>query len=137
MKRISETYGDKVRIVWRDQPLTFHTNAHLAAQAAREMLAQKGNEGFWRFHDTLFQNQRSLTREDLERYAKEQGANMKRFRRALDERSHAKGVDADITVAAEVGAHGTPTSFINGRLLMGSQPFETFSKAIDEALAAP
>ncbi|WP_375772119.1 thioredoxin domain-containing protein [Archangium gephyra] len=137
IKKISETYGDKVRIVWRDKPLPFHANAHLAAQAAREMLAQKGNAGFWRFHDTLLQNQRALTRADLERYAQEQGADMKRFRRALDERSHASGVDADSANADSVGVQGTPTSFVNGRIVLGAQPFEVFSQAIDAALAAP
>lgn len=137
LKRLLEIYGDKVRIVWRDKPLAFHPNAHASAQAAREVLTQQGVEGFWRFHDTLFQNRRDLSRPSLERYAQEQGLDMTRFRRALDTRTHAKQVDADFVAGEKVGAQGTPTTFINGRMLVGAQPFETFQKAIDAALAAP
>lgn len=137
MKSLLETHGNRVRMVWRDKPLPFHPNSHLASQAAREVLAQQGNEGFWRYHDTLFQNQRALSREDLERYAREQGVDMKRFRRALDERLHAAGVDADIATGSASRADSTPTTFINGRILVGALPLETFEKAINAALPAP
>jgi protein-disulfide isomerase len=135
MKELLEAYGDQIRIVWRDQPLEFHPHAHLAAEAAREVLAQQGVEGFWRFHDTLFQNQRALTRADLENYAQAQGVDMERFRRALDEHLHAADVDVDVVIGNAVGADGTPTSFINGRRLDGAQPLEVFKSAINALLA--
>ena len=134
MKVLLETYGDQIRIVWRDQPLAFHPHAYLSAEAAREVLAQQGIEGFWRFHDTLFRNQRALTRADLENYAQAQGVDMERFRRALDEHLHATDVDVDIVSGNAVGAEGTPTSFINGRRVDGAQPLEVFKSAINAAL---
>jgi protein-disulfide isomerase len=136
MKALLDVYGDQIRIVWRNQPLDFHPHAHLSAEAAREVLAQQGMEGFWRFHDTLFQNQRALTRADLENYAQAQGVDMERFRRALDEHLHAADVDVDIVVGNSVGADGTPTSFINGRRVDGAQSLEVFKSAINAALAA-
>ena len=136
LDQVAETYGDRVQIVWRDYPLPFHQNAHLAAEAAREIFRQLGNEGFWAFHDLLFDNQRSLERPTLERLAQQVGANMDAFRQALDGRTHEAAVDADMEAVRAAGARiGTPTSFINGRLLSGAQPFEAFRAAIDRALA--
>ena len=54
-------------------PLPFHTEAPLAAEAAQEMFAQKGNAGFWQIHDKLFESQAApggLERANLERSRK-------------------------------------------------------------------
>ena len=134
--QILETYGDRVQIVWRDFPLPFHNNAHLAAQAAREVHRQGGNEKFWAYHDLLFANQRALERPTLERLAGELGGiNMTEFRAALDSERHKAAVDADMAAARASGARiGTPSFFINGRLVSGAQPFPAFQAAIDRAL---
>ena len=78
-EQIVREYGDRVRIVWRNNPLPFHPNAMPAAEAAMEAFAQGGNEKFWQMHDLLFQNQRELTRENLDRFAGQVGLNMTRF----------------------------------------------------------
>ena len=135
MARIVEEYGDDVRIVWRNNPLPFHQNAGPAAQAAMEAYAQGGSEKFWAMHDKLFENQRALTRENLERFATEVGLNMERFRAALDNNSHQEAIAADQALAQQIGARGTPNFFINGRNLRGAQPFERFKALIDEELA--
>lgn len=134
--QIVERYGNKVRIVWRNYPLPFHQNAPLAHEAAMEVFAQAGSQKFWQYHDVLFENQRALSRADLERYAQELGGiDMARFRRALDNRTHQAAVQADMTAVQEAGARiGTPSSFINGRLVQGAQPFPAFQAAIDKAL---
>ncbi len=136
VSRIMEEYGNRVRIVWRDYPLPFHQQAGPAAQAAREVFRQRGDEGFWAYHDLLFQNQRALARADLERYAQQVGGvNMAQFRAALDNETHKAAVEADMAAVREAGARiGTPSFFINGRLLQGAQPFEAFKTAIDAAL---
>ncbi|MEM9861640.1 MAG: thioredoxin domain-containing protein [Myxococcota bacterium] len=137
VSQIIEEYGDRVRIVWRDYPLPFHNNAHLAAEASKEVFRQRGNEGFWAYHDLLFANQRALERANLETYAEQVGGvNMAQFRAALDNRTHQAAVDADMNAVREAGARiGTPSFFINGRLLQGAQPFDAFKAAIDRALA--
>ena len=54
VNEVLKTYGDKVKIVWRDKPLPMHPDAPLAAEAAREALKQKGPDGFWKMHDKMF-----------------------------------------------------------------------------------
>lgn len=137
MARVMQEYGDRVRVVWRNYPLPFHSDAHLAAEATVEIHRQRGDEGFWAFHDKLFENQRALARPQLEEYAQQiGGVNMAQFRAALDNRTHQAAVDADMEAVTSAGARiGTPSFFINGRLLQGAQPFEAFKTAIDRALA--
>lgn len=137
LERVRKEYGKQVRIVYRDYPLNFHKDAHLAAQAAREVFAQKGNKAFWAYHDTLLANQSALSRDDLERYARGiQGIKLKAFRAALDSSKHKAAVDADMAAIAAAGARiGTPAFFFNGKLsIQGAYPFETFKAAIDAEL---
>lgn len=137
VEQIMQQYGNQVRFVWRNYPLPFHTDAHLAAEAAQEVYAQRGDAGFWAYHDLLFANQRALGRAELETYAQQMGGvDMTRFRSALDSRTHQAAVDADIQAVAASGARiGTPSFFINGRLVQGAQPFPAFQAAIDRELA--
>ena len=133
LEQIKKKYGrNKVRIVYKHQPLSFHKDAFLAAEAS---LAAHAQGKFWAYHDLLYQNQRALSRDDLERYAKQVGLNMKRFRRDLDQHTYKKQVEADMKLAEKVGARGTPTFFINGVKLVGAQPMHEFEERIDAALA--
>jgi len=132
--QIVERYGRDVRFVFKHNPLPFHDNAMPAAEAASEAFAQRGADGFWRMHDTLFENQQALTRENLESYAQQQGLDMARFRAALDNHTHQAAIEADQTLARQLGASGTPSFFINGRNLRGAQPFEAFQAVIDQEM---
>ncbi len=134
--QVLKEYGDKVKIVWRDYPLPFHKDAQPAAQAAREVFLQKGDKAFWAYHDLLFQNQKALSRANLEKFAEQVGGiNMKAFKAALDSGKHKASVDADVAAVAKAGARiGTPSFFINGKLLQGAQPYPAFKAAIDAAL---
>lgn len=133
--RILNEHRADVRVVWRDNPLPFHQNAGPAAQAAREAFAQGGNDKFWQMHGVLFENQESLARADLDRYATQIGLNPQRFRAALDGNTHQAGITADQAAAAALGARGTPAFFINGRQLMGAQPYEAFDTVVREEIA--
>lgn len=138
MKQVEKEYGDKVAIVWRNYPLPFHNNAKLAAEAASEVFAQGGNDKFWKYHELLFANQKSLDRANLEKYAQQIGGiNMARFKNALDNHTHAEAISRDQEAITKSGARiGTPAFFINGKLVSGAQPFEKFKSVIDEALSA-
>jgi protein-disulfide isomerase len=137
VKQIMDTYGSKVKIVWRNYPLPFHQNAMPAAQASKEVFEQGGSEKFWKFHELLFANQQALTRPDLEKYAEQVGGiNMAKFKSALDSDKHKAEVQADIDAVDKSGARiGTPSFFVNGKLLQGAQPFDAFKPVIDKALA--
>jgi protein-disulfide isomerase len=134
-KQVFDTYGDKVRVVWRNNPLSFHNNAAPAAAVAMEAHAQGGNDKFWELHDVLFANQKALGRAELEGYAEKAGLDVEKVKKALDEGTHTKAIQADQAIAAQVGARGTPYFFVNGRQLRGAQPFAGFQKVIDEEIA--
>jgi protein-disulfide isomerase len=136
LSEIEKEFGKQVKIVWRHLPLPFHKDAPLAAEAAEEAFAQKGNAGFWRFHDELFEAQEAgIGREELEKIAARVGLDMPRFRAALDSHKHRAKVDADAKQANEAGIDGTPAFVINGYFLSGAQPVPTFRKLIRLALA--
>ncbi|MCC6215827.1 MAG: thioredoxin domain-containing protein [Polyangiaceae bacterium] len=137
LTELNKIYGDKLKIVWRDLPLAFHADAPLAAEAAREAYEQKGNAGFWKFHDRLFEEQKSadgVKRPTLEKIAQEMGLDMAKFKNALDTRKHKAKVDADAALAQKVGITGTPASVVNGYYLSGAQPIDKFRRIVDRAM---
>ena len=134
IKKIMEEYAGQVKVVWRSMPLPFHKNAKLASEAAHEAFVQQGNSAFWKYHDLLFKNQRALQRDSLEKYAEEVGLDMAKFKKALDDRTHQKQVEADMAVAKKAGVSGTPAFTVNGYFLSGAQPFGQFQKLIKLAL---
>ena len=127
-----ETYGDRVRFVFKHNPLSFHDKALLAAEASMAAAAQGK---FWEYHDKLFENQQMLDRASLESYAEELGLDMARFKADLDNHAHLAHIRADQEEAAEVKASGTPTFFVNGRKLEGNS-FDDFKAIIEEEVAA-
>jgi protein-disulfide isomerase len=132
---VKKNYGDKVKFVWRDLPLSFHPNAEPAAEAAREALAEKGQTGFWKMHDLLFANQTNLDRASLDGYAKQIGLDMTKFAAAIDNHTHKADIDLDSKAASDAKISGTPSFLINGYFLSGAQPYSKFRKLIDRALS--
>lgn len=131
LKQIFETYGDQVKLVYKNYPLPFHEYAQDAAIAA---LCAKDQGKFWEYHDTLFENQESLKITDLKKYASDLGLKTQDFNTCLDNKKYKDWVQVDMTEGNRVGVSGTPTFFINGRLLSGAQPFENFQAMIEEEL---
>jgi protein-disulfide isomerase len=129
--QVREKYGDKVRFVFRQYPLPMHPNARVAAQAS---LAADAQGKFWEFHDHLFENQRALDRDSLEKHAKEVGLDMAAFKEALDDDKLGEAVDADMKLGQEVSVRGTPTMFVNGQRVANPTSFEMVSKMIEEGL---
>ncbi len=132
LKQIHDTYGDKVRVVWKHEPLPFHPRAEPAAQMTLEARAQKGDKGFWAAHGKLFEMQPKLEDADLLAASKELGLNVDKVAAAIKEHKYKREIDADQELADDVQASGTPHFFINGRRLVGAQPFEKFKTIIDE-----
>jgi protein-disulfide isomerase len=85
-------------------------------------------------HDKMFGNNTALTRSDLDKYAQEIGLDLARFDKDMDDPKVHDEVDADSKQGDALGANGTPTFFINGRELVGAQPFEKFKEVIDEEI---
>ncbi len=129
---LEKEYGNKLRLVFKHQPLPFHNNAKIAAAAS---MAANEQGKFWEYHDKLFANQQALDRPNLERYAEELKLDMGKFRSALDSNKYDAYVTADSAEGSAAGANGTPTFFINGRQLVGAQPVDAFKRIIDEELS--
>jgi len=137
MKELEKEYGNKIKVVWRHLPLPFHKEAPLAAEAAQEAFAQKGNAGFWAMHDRLFEAQGgegAFSKENLEKYAGEIGLDVAKFKAALDSGKHTAKVKADAAIGEKAGINGTPGFVINGYYLSGAQPAQAFKKVINKAL---
>jgi protein-disulfide isomerase len=123
VKELEQKYPNDVKIVFRNLPLPMHNNAQLAAEAA---MAANEQGKFWPMHDKLFSNQQALDRASLERYAQELGLDMGKFNSALDTGKFKARVQQDASAAAAVGVSGTPTFFVNGKMLVGAQPTDAF-----------
>lgn len=102
--------------------------AALALQAAN----RQGKA--WQMHDKMFENNTALTPPDLEKYAKEIGLDVAKYKKDIEDPKLKDEVLADQKIGNSVGASGTPTFFINGRQLVGAQPFEQFRTMIDEEI---
>ncbi len=142
--KIMEEYKGKVKVYWLHMPLPFHKLAPIASIAA--MAA--GDQGkFWQMHKYLFENQKDwsgLPDEDSAKkkfveFAKTLGLNEKKFEQALSAADAYKAqikLDTDLFNKATAGNGGTPNFFINGKQLVGAQPYEKFKEAVEEALKA-
>ncbi|MFH1972062.1 MAG: thioredoxin domain-containing protein [archaeon] len=126
-----EEYGNDIKVVYRDFPLSFHENAHIAAEAA-ECAAEQ--DKFWEFHDLLFANQGALDITSLKGYAAELGLDTESFNECLDSGEMSAEVDADLEDGIAAGVRGTPAFFVNGQLISGAQPIENFKAVIDPLL---
>ncbi|MFH1447589.1 MAG: DsbA family protein [Candidatus Micrarchaeota archaeon] len=132
VKQIIEEYGDKVRIYYKHFPLSqIHPNAQKAAEAS-ECAADQGK--FWEYHDKLFENQGSLGDASLKKYAGELGLVQDTFDACLDGGEKSEQVQAELKEGLNYGVQGTPSFLINGKLVVGAQPFEVFKQAIDVEL---
>ena len=97
---------------------------------------EQSSEKFWKFHDVVFKNQTALSNADLEKYAKEAGADIKKFKECFDSKKYADMVQKDLEYGDKLGVRSTPTFFINGQLVSGALPVEAFSEIIDEELSS-
>ncbi len=131
--RLKETYGDKIRFVYRDFPLVqIHPQAVPAALAAQCALEQGK---YWEYHDLLFLGDKPLNRDTFVAYADQLGLDVDEFSRCLDEERYLSEIQKDFDDGVAAGVRGTPTFFINGIPLVGAQPFENFQAIIEQELA--
>jgi protein-disulfide isomerase len=130
--QLMANYPGKILFVYRDLPLPGHPESLPSAEAAN----CAGEQGaYWKFHDALFSGQYELGRSAYEQYAAALGLDTAAFTACLDDHRYQAEVKADAADAEKLGLNGTPSFVINGRILIGAQPFENFKAIIDEELA--
>lgn len=140
---IKEKYIDtgKVKLVYRDFPLSFHKAAASAAMAAECAREQGGDEIFFKYHDRIFEEQNKLGEgtvdiplENLKVYADDLGLNKRKFNECFDSKKYQDEVKKDFEDGKKVGVAGTPAFLLNGQLISGAQPFVIFEQLINQAL---
>jgi protein-disulfide isomerase len=119
-----------LRIEWRDFPYRGRESVN-AAVAARAAQAQGR---FWEYHDLLYNSQFSgYSDENLIALGRRAGLDADRFERDYENARYEPLVRADFQKGLDVGVNGTPTYFINGKMLVGLQPIGVFENAIEDA----
>jgi protein-disulfide isomerase len=118
---IVEKYPNDVQLVFKHFPLSMHPNAEKAARAA--VAAQKQNK-FWEMHKAMFENQLELSVENVEKFARESGIDLKRFREDRDSEATADRVARDRKNGEALDISGTPSLFINGRQFPPTTDFQ-------------
>jgi len=130
---ILESYPQKVRVVFRNLPLTeLHPNAEMAARAG---ICADRQQHFWLMHDAMYGDQKQLNVDGLKMTAAHLGMDEARFADCLQAASTDAALAFDMRAADELGISETPFFFINGQPVDGSLPLEQFRKLIDAELA--
>ncbi len=126
----------KVRLIFVNMPLPMHANAEPAAEVA--MCAARQHR-FWQMHDLLFRNQDRWA--DLPEpgpyflsLGDSIGLNQRELQQCLRAKAMRPVVEADFEGARRSGAHSTPSFYVEGGLISGSQPIQVFRTVLDSIL---
>ena len=133
LKEVGKKYGDKVKIVFKNFPLSFHNDAEKAALAGLCAWDQ-GQKFFWKMHDRMFQNQNKLDKKNLMSMAEKIGLKMQDFAACFESQKYKGRIQADVEEGKKLGVKSTPTFFINGKVIMGVRDREEFSRLIEDEL---
>lgn len=132
LERIVSEFGDRLRLVVRDFPLSQHGNARKAAEAA-EAAREQGK--YWEYASVLFRNQSALGVDKLKQYASEIGLDRARFDASLDSGKFAEKIQRDLIDGRKLGVNGTPALYVNGKRVSDNS-YESLKAAVDAALKA-
>jgi protein-disulfide isomerase len=155
---ITQRYGDKVRIVYKDFPLDMHPWAMRAAVDVNCLATQSG-PAYWNAVDSIHAHASSLgenpnpgkddkdkdektvarANEQLDHIVLEQGAEQKLNMVVLDaciKKQDGTEVEASKKLATDLNLASTPTLFINGDKIDGAVPIEFIFSVIDDSLRA-
>lgn len=143
-KTVMSNYGDRVRLVMRHFPMNAKCNRAMKGFDKHPLACETawaahcaGEQGlFWKMHDLMYDNQPSLNLQTVDDYAASAGADMDRFRSCLEAESTQAAVTGDVETALKAGIYGTPRTYINDRLVIGSASASILEYYIEKALEA-
>ncbi len=128
-----EKYPNQVKLVFKNFPLRNHKFAMPAAIAA---LAAEKQGKFWEFHDLLFKDFNRLNEQKVKEIAQQLNLDMEKFEKDRKDPRIRAMINRDLAEGNRVGVRGTPTVFINGRLLR-NRSMAGFQELIEKALKKP
>lgn|SRR3989338_400013 len=128
-------YCSKIAFIYRHFPLdSLHPEARPSAEASECAFEQQGDEGFFKFHDSLFTNQDKLGADYYKQLAQEMDLNMTKFNDCVSSRKYQQKVEDQYQSGLNYGVNGTPGSFINGTSVRGAVPYANLKQIIDSEL---
>ena len=134
LKEILAGYPDKVRLVFKHRPLSFHKQAKPAHAAAQLAMEQGGSELFWKMHDKILASPKALGVKDLRGYAEALKLDLAEFDSVMaDPKNIYELLKPDLDEAAKCKVNATPTVMINGLKLSG-RSIESYKARIDGLL---
>ena len=125
-----DQYPKEVKLVHKDFPIPSHRYSKQASIAA---LAAGEQKKYWEYHEKIFQNMSTLNTEKFLEIAKDLGLDMDSFKKSLSDPKHEQHIQKDIQEAMNAGLQGTPTIYVNGRVL-NNRTLEGFKFMIDDLL---
>jgi protein-disulfide isomerase len=138
--QISRAYVEsgKVRLAYVNFPLSIHSHAMDAAEAA---MCASVQGRFWEMHDALFRSQEEWARAPdpwtvFTRLASKAGVETKSWRACADSDTVMPLIHADADRAASAGVSSTPTFLLGHLQMSGAYPFEPMKHIIDSLLVA-
>jgi protein-disulfide isomerase len=124
----------EIKFIYRDFPIVaIHPESAQAALAA-ECADEQGK--FWEYHDKLFINQSDLSAVGLNNYANQVGLNLASFNQCLNDDEYKEEVQQDFDDGVAAGVSGTPTWFVNGKMIAGVLPLEVWQQIIEAEIKA-
>lgn len=139
IEQTMQQLGDKAALVFRNFPLrTVHQDAQIAAQAA-EAANLQGK--FWEFHNLLYDRQSSWpqaldAKQTMIDYAQELGLDAKKFTTDIDSQAVKDRIERDVATGNSSGLQGTPTFFVNGKLITNPASASAFVDAVNQIINA-
>ena len=127
VKQLREKYGDKIKYIFKNFPLSFHPEATPASKAA----IAAGKQGkFYEYHDKLFENQGKLGEELYVQIANELTLNIEKFNKDRASEEVGKQIQEETKQGQDIGINGTPGFVLNGVKIYGAYPLDYFEKII-------
>ena len=133
VNELMRRYPDRVRLQFRNFPLSFHPQAAIAHEAA--MTAARDGR-FWEFVAYVLDHQDSLREQDLIALAGRLGIDATKFEQTLHGHRYAPRVEADVQAGQQRGIRGSPVILVNGKRIDGVPSEKTLTEYVEAALAA-
>jgi len=131
-------YAGKIKLVYKYFPLVSMHPWSMRAAIGAECAHTQSNSAFWYFYDHLYEQQESISSDNiknkLKSYAKATKLNMKKFDTCFSKQQTKSKVERDMREGKSIGVSGTPTFVINGRIVRGAVPEQRFVQIINGIL---
>jgi len=124
LKQVRKDFGDQVTIAFRHFPLSDLQIESMTAANASECAAEQGK--FWEMHDLLFEQNKTgkLSLDQIKENAIDLGLKKEQFNQCLDSQKYNEKIVAEQQEAKSFNVNGTPTTFVNGEMVIGANPYE-------------